>query len=161
MAKKLNKLSSMLGSVLKAHGLQGSLGEYRVMGQWEKTVGAAIARHAQPRSVRGKKLFLSVDSPAWMQQLSLLKPEIIEKLNTNLGKDTVKDIMLTLGEVAAPEHSAETAPVRMPLSAEERERIEQYIREVHDPDVRETIRRVIEKDLESKKGMAAGKGTKK
>jgi hypothetical protein len=34
------------------------------------------------------------------------------------------------------------------------------VHEVHDPDVREAIRRVIEKDLEIKKG-AAGKGTKK
>jgi predicted nucleic acid-binding Zn ribbon protein len=155
MAKKLDKLSYTLGSMLKARGLQGSLGEYRILGQWEKTVGASIARHAQPRSVRGKKLYLSVDSPAWMQQLSLLKPEIIEKLNGNLGKDTIKDIMLTLGEIASQEHRAEEeTPARTLLNAEERERIEQYIQEVHDPDVRETMRRVIEKDFQSKKGTA-------
>jgi hypothetical protein len=162
MAKKLDRLSSTLGRMLKARGLQGQLSEYRIFGQWEQTVGAVIARHAQPQGVRGKKLFLSVDSPAWMQQLSLLKPEIIEKVNRNLGKDAIKEIALKLGEIVPMKGpQAEEAPARLPLNAEEREKIEQYMREVHDPDVREAIRRVIEKDLESKKGAAAGKGTKK
>jgi hypothetical protein len=49
----------------------------------------------------------------------------------------------------------------MPLNAEDREKIEQYVQDVHDPDVREAIRRVIEKDFQIKKGAAAGKGTKK
>jgi hypothetical protein len=162
MAKKLDKLSYTLGSMLKARGLQGQLSEYRIFGQWEQTVGAVIARHAQPQGVRGKKLFLSVDSPAWMQQLSLLKPEIIEKVNRSLGKEAIKEIALKLGEIVSTKgRQAEEAPIRAPLNAEEREKIEQYVREIHDPDVREAIRRVIEKDLESKKGAAAGKGTKK
>jgi len=162
MAKKLDKLSYTLGRMMKARGLQGNLSEYRIFGQWEQTVGAVIARHAQPQSVRGKKLFLSVDSPAWMQQLSLLKPELIEKVNRNLGRDAIKEIALKLGEIVSTKGpQAEEAPARLPLNAEDREKIEQYVQEVHDPDVRAAIRRVIEKDLESKKGAAAGKGAKK
>ena len=162
MAKKLDKLSSTLGSMLKALGLQSHLSGYRIFGQWEQTVGAVIARHARPQTVRGTKLYLSVDSPAWMQQLSLMKPELIEKVNKNLGRDAIKDIALKLGEIDSPEaRPKEEAPPRMPLNAEEREKVEQYVQEVHDPDVREALRRVIEKDLESKKGAAAGKGTKK
>jgi hypothetical protein len=156
MAKKLDKLSSTLGSVLKSHGLQGSLGEYRIQVQWDKTVGALIARHARPRSVRGKKLYLSVDSPAWMQQLSLLKPQLIEKLNGALGKGMIKDIMLTLGEVDPPERAEEEAPAPMPLSAEERERIEQYVGDIPDPELRDAMRRVIEKDFQSKKALPGG-----
>ena len=154
MAKKLDKLSSTLGRTLKALGLQGHLSGYRIFGQWEQTVGAVIARHARPQTVRGNKLFLSVDSPAWMQQLSLLKPELIEKVNRSLGRDAIKDIALKLGEIASPEASPkEAASPRMPLNAEDREKIEQYVKEIHDPDVRAAIRRVIEKDFQSKKGM--------
>jgi predicted nucleic acid-binding Zn ribbon protein len=161
MAKKLAKLSSTLGSLLRARGLQGRLSEYRIVGQWEETVGPVIARHARPQTVRGKKLYLSVDSPAWMQQLSLLKPEIIEKVNRNFGKDAINDITLRLGEVVPSEQRGEEALSRPPLDAEERGRIEQYVQQVQDPDVREAIRRVIEKDFQSKKGAATGKGTKK
>jgi hypothetical protein len=152
MAKKLDKLSSTLGRMLKARGLQGHLSEYRIFGQWEQTVGAAIARHAQPQSVRGKKLFLSVDSPAWMQQLSLLKPEIIEKVNRNLGKDAIKEIALKLGEIVSmKERQAEEPPPPISLNAEEREKIEQYVQDIHDPETRAALRRVIEKDFQSRK----------
>jgi hypothetical protein len=37
------------------------------------------------------------------------------------------------------------------LNEEERERIEQYVQDIHDPDVREAMRRVIGKDFQSKK----------
>jgi hypothetical protein len=152
MAKKLDKLSSTLGRMLKVHGLQGHLSEYRIFGQWEQTVGAVIARHAQPQSVRGKKLFLSVDSPAWMQQLSLLKPEIIEKVNRNLGRDAIKEIALKLGEIVSTKgHQAEEPPPPAPLNAEEREKIEQYVQDIHDPETRAAVKRVIEKDFQRKK----------
>ena len=112
--------------------------------------------------MRDKKLFLSVDSPAWMQQLSLLKHEIIEKVNRTLGRDAIKEIALKLGEIVPMRGpSVEEAPARLPLNAEDREKIEQYLQGIHDPDVREAIRRVIEKDFQIKKGAAAGKGTKK
>ena len=151
MARKLDRLSHTLGSMLKARGLGSRLDEYRVFGQWEKSVGPVIARHAQPQIVRGKKLTLIVDSTAWMQQLSLLKPEIIEKVNRNLGKETIKDIMLRLGEVESRKQASEDPPVRTVLSQDEREKIEDYVREIGDADTREAVRRVIEKDFLNRK----------
>lgn len=151
MKKKLDRLSYTLGSMLKARGLRGRLSEYRVFGLWEKAVGPVIARHAQPQAVRGKKLTLVVDSPAWMQQLSLLKPEIMEKVNSTLGKKTINDITLRLGEVESQAAPPEEPPVRSVLNQEEREKIEDYVRGISDPDTREAVRRVIEKDFLSRK----------
>jgi predicted nucleic acid-binding Zn ribbon protein len=151
MSKKLDRLSYTLGSMLKARGLGSRLSEYRVFGQWEKAVGPVIARHAQPQAVRGKKLMLVVDSPAWMQQLSLLKPEIMEKVNSTLGKKTINDITLRLGEVELREQPPEEPLVRNVLNRDEKEKIEDYVREISDPDTREAVRRVIEKDFLSRK----------
>ncbi len=82
-------------------------------------------------------------------------------MNRSLGKDAIKEIALKLGEIVSTKGpQAEEAPARLPLNAEEREKIEQYVQHVQDPDVRAAIRRVIEKDFQIKKG-AAGKGTKK
>jgi predicted nucleic acid-binding Zn ribbon protein len=151
MKKKLDRLSYTLGSMLKARGLGSRLSEYRVFGQWEKAVGPVIARHAQPQTVRGKKLTLIVDSPAWMQQLSLLKPEIMEKVNSTLGKKTITDITLRLGEVASRAAPPEEPAVSNILNQDEREKIEDYVRRISDPDTREAVRRVIEKDFLSRK----------
>lgn len=151
MRKKLDRLSYTLGSMLKARGLGGRLSEYRVFGQWEKSVGPVIARHAQPQAVRGKKLTLVVDSPAWMQQLSLLKPEIMEKVNSTLGKEAIKDITLRLGEVESREQPMEEPLVSYVLNQDEQEKIEEYVRGISDPAIREAISRVIEKDFLSRK----------
>lgn len=158
VAKKIDKLSRILGSLMKARGLQGRMSEYRIFGQWEKTVGSVIAGHAQPVSVRGSKLFVAVDSPAWMQQLSLLKPEIIEKVNRILGKEAIRDIGLNLGEIAplrAPDDK-EAAPAPVTLSPEDRASIESTVAGIKDADVRQALRRVMEKDLSSKKRKGKG-----
>ena len=151
MAKKIDKLSMTLGRVLKACGMEGRLSEYRVLGQWEKAVGTVIAHHAQPQSMQGKKLTLLVDSPAWMQQLSLLKPEIIKKLNISFGREAIQDITLKLGEITAQTAPLEVPRPHAPLSGEERSQIETFLQELHDPDIRENLRRLIEKDFLSKR----------
>ncbi len=161
MAKTIEKFSLTLGRILKARGMQSRLYEYRIFSEWERTVGQGIARHARPVSLRGSKLMLVVDSPAWMQQLSLMKPEIREKLNAGLGRESVREITLRLGEVAAPdrqppsEEGGEAA-----LTPEEREKIEQSVHAVADDNTRESLRRLIEKDLKSKKRTGPGKGRK-
>ncbi|HUJ16619.1 MAG TPA: DUF721 domain-containing protein [Nitrospirota bacterium] len=153
MGKKLDRVSSTLAGILRSRGMQGRLEEYRIFGQWEKTVGGLVASHARPTTMRGSKLFLTVDSPAWMQQLSLLKPEIIEKVNRGLGKDAVQDIALTLGEVPKAEHTP-PAPrsFRAELTPDERTRIDDAVAEIRDPEVKAAFRRVMEKDVLSRKG---------
>ena len=151
MAHKLDRLSMTLGKLLKASGFQGRLHEYRIFGQWEQSVGSMIAHHAQPQSVRGSRLSLIVDSPAWMQQLTLLKPEIIEKLNKSLGRTAIKDITLKLGEIRVDHEHTPEEPPATPLDPEERATIEQYVAKIADVATRDAIRRVIEKDYVSRK----------
>ncbi len=149
--KKVKKLSSILDEILKARGMGSRLKESRVFGRWEKIVGAVIARHAQPQSVRGKKLSVQVDNSSWMQQLSLLKPELIEKVNRALGGGAIQDITLRLGEVAVSSKPTEDAAPPASLDEGERRKVEQYIKDIKDPVVKEALRHVIEKDLMSKK----------
>ena len=151
MGKKPSKLYVTLQSLLKARGLESRLSEYRVLGRWEKAVGPAIARHARPVKLHGKKLYLTVDSPAWMQQLSLLKPEIVRKVNEALGRTAVADITLNLGEIPDSERPPEDILVQPALDASDYETIEQYVRDISDPDIRAAIKRVIEKDFLSKR----------
>jgi hypothetical protein len=148
MARTIDKLSVTLGRILKSRGMEARLHEYRILGLWGRTVGPAIARHARPQTLRGSKLVLTVDSPAWMQQLSLMKPEIIEKLNRALGRATVKDLTLKLGEFGPPgREAAEEKPVRAELSSEDREKIGHYVRGISDTDTREALRRLFEREL--------------
>jgi hypothetical protein len=148
---KVEKLSKTLEKLLADQGWSARLREYRVFSLWEKAVGPGIARHAQPSSIRGRRLTVTVDSSAWMQQLSLLKPEIIAKVNDRLGTDGIENITLRLGELeqAAPPEAYE-APTGT-LDAAEQKRVAVYLGGISDPEAREALRHVMEKDLLHKK----------
>lgn len=65
---------------------------------WEEQLPKA-SLHSRPIGMRGSKLKVIVDSPVWMQQLSFSKREIIQKINTCLGKEIIKDIKFIVGDV--------------------------------------------------------------
>ncbi len=151
-SRKVEKLGITLEKVLNRRGLASKLKEYRLFGQWERAVGSVIARHAQPSAIRGKKLTVTVDSSAWMQQLSLLRPEIMNKVNACLREEAVDSITLRIGELDLPAPSrVEPRPPSGSLDAGERRRVEEYVAAIADAEVRESFRRMIEKDLLSKK----------
>jgi predicted nucleic acid-binding Zn ribbon protein len=51
---------------------------------WREAVGAAIAIEAQPTSERGGVLTVSCSASVWAQELDLMSPAILERLNRSL-----------------------------------------------------------------------------
>ena len=82
-----------------------------------------------------------------MQQLSMLKPDIIQKVNRSMGKDAIAGITLKLGEIAVSETPSRERRVPVRLSNEEKIKVEEYVKNVQDDEAREVIKRVIEKDM--------------
>lgn len=149
---KVEKLGSTIEKILADRGWGAKLKEYRVFSLWAKAVGPGIARHSQPASIRGRRLTVIVDSSAWMQQLSLLKPDIVAKVNDRLGPDGIESITLKLGELERPAGPAEAeqAPAGT-VTAEERRRIEDALADIKEPSAKDAFRAVMEKDLLYKK----------
>jgi predicted nucleic acid-binding Zn ribbon protein len=149
--RKIERISATIEKLLARRGLSARIREYRVFGVWDQAVGDVLARHAQPGAIRGKKLTVTVDSSAWMQQLSLLKPEIIEKLNRLLGGGAVESITLRLGEISPSVRGEAPRPLRAAaLGQEERSKIEEAVRNISDPTVRDSLRHLMEKDFLAK-----------
>lgn len=57
--------------------------------RWAEIVGEDIAAHAEPLSFDAGVLAVQASSTAWATQLRLLAPEIVRRLNTELGHGTV------------------------------------------------------------------------
>jgi predicted nucleic acid-binding Zn ribbon protein len=56
---------------------------------WAPTVGAGIAEQAQPTAERGGVVTISCAASVWAQELDLMAPQIIERLNAALGERAV------------------------------------------------------------------------
>ncbi|WP_420919006.1 DUF721 domain-containing protein [Streptomyces lonarensis] len=63
-----------------------------VTGRWPEVVGPEIAQHCEPEGYDERERVLTVrcDSTAWATQLRLLAPQLLVRLNGELGSGTVK-----------------------------------------------------------------------
>jgi predicted nucleic acid-binding Zn ribbon protein len=63
---------------------------------WEAVVGDALAAKTRPLRFRQGTLTVAVKSPAWMQQLTMMKPQLLARLAAALGREAVRDLRFTL-----------------------------------------------------------------
>jgi predicted nucleic acid-binding Zn ribbon protein len=93
-------LAAALGSVSRDAAPATLLA--RVQATWKETVGAAVAGEATPVSERAGTLVVACRSAVWANELELLAPEILEKLNRSLGGPSGGPLTALRAKVADP-----------------------------------------------------------
>ncbi|MBI4400231.1 MAG: DUF721 domain-containing protein [Nitrospirae bacterium] len=104
-------VSSILSGIAHRYGMETKLLEHQLRRRWPEIAGEPIAAHTRPDQIRFKKLYLIVDNSVWLQQLTFLKPTLLETINAAAGSQIVSDIVLRVGEVTgeAPEGKRQNA----------------------------------------------------
>jgi predicted nucleic acid-binding Zn ribbon protein len=69
----------------------------RVQSAWADAAGPAVASRAHPRSVRGGVVTVTCREAVWAQELELLGPHIVERLNATLGDEVVRQLRCVTG----------------------------------------------------------------
>ena len=159
--RQAESVGLLLNQVLGNQGLADRLSRYQAWLIWDKLVGEQIANRARPLRFRQGILEVQVDHPVWMQQLQLLKPKILEKLNQQLPNAGITDIFLRKAKMLPPKPAAAATaatPVRwkeIRLSAVEEKEIEAGVREVQDPDLRRELKRLftLQKQLDKERAV--------
>ncbi len=142
---------SILQGLLKDFGIDRMIIRYRVWSVWEEIVGKQIAAHTRPGFYLGDCLFVIVDHSAWMHQLIFLKEPILAKINAEIGPDSLSEIRFRLGPVPPPPRPRLMSFRKIPpLRDAERKEVEVTLRGLPSSEWRETLRRVMIKDLSSK-----------
>jgi predicted nucleic acid-binding Zn ribbon protein len=62
----------------------------RVQRAWPEAVGPAISAEAQPTSERGGVVTISCSAAVWAQELDLMSPTIVGRLNEALSEDRIE-----------------------------------------------------------------------
>jgi hypothetical protein len=146
--RKAARAGELLDKLLQSYGLDKKLQQYRALVIWDEVVGPQIAARARPSKIRGSVLEVCVDQPAWMQQLQLMKPQILKKLNEQLGEGEISEIFLKRGKV--PPRLAEEPPAppvwkSVRLDQREKQQIEDLLKAVEDPELRTRLERMLSK----------------
>lgn len=98
---RLDSFGAILAVLAPRLGLESKLFEARLRRQWPHIVGEPIATHTRPDQIRFKKLTIFVHNSVWLQQLTFLKPVLLQKVNTMAGESLVTEIVLRIGEFAS------------------------------------------------------------
>jgi predicted nucleic acid-binding Zn ribbon protein len=87
-------LAAAIGGLLDGRGWQQQAAMGSVFGRWAEIVGADLAAHTRPDTFADGELAVTADSTAWATQVRLLAPELIRRLNAELGDGTVRRVKL-------------------------------------------------------------------
>lgn len=87
-------LSAAIGGLLDGRGWQQQAAMGSVFGRWAEIVGQDLAAHTRPDTFADGELAVTADSTAWATQVRLLAPELIRRLNAELGDGTVRRVKL-------------------------------------------------------------------
>lgn len=143
----------VLDRLLKRFGLEVQHRAWELDQRWEETVGPQIASHTAVMEIKYRKLFVIVDSSAWMQQLTFLKNNLLSVINATFDKPMIRDIVFRVGSLPSkPSRSSEPRPYRRSLSEKEQSALSDILRPVADPALAEIVRRVILRDFETRRG---------
>jgi predicted nucleic acid-binding Zn ribbon protein len=137
----------LLSPLLKRLGVDEAVRLQQIRNDWQTLFGQPLSSHMSPSRLFEGDLLLSVDSPAWMQQLDFCKKEILKKLS-GYG---VRDLRFRIGRVSTKNHLKDHPRKEAQLSPDETLFISNTVSGVGDDMLRETIRKTIEKSLLSAK----------
>lgn len=102
---KMIPLSELINTSRKLQWLgvvdeQRHLEVYKV---WPQAAGESVARHTRPYKLKNNVLVVAVSSPAWLHELSLLKPTLLANLQKILGAQSPQDLRFNLSESDHPQ----------------------------------------------------------
>ena len=96
------RVGDMLGAYLEKAGLKETVSRAEVLDEWDEKVGEAVAKVTRARGLRGAALIVEVRSSSWLMELSLLKEEVLRRLNEGRKEGLIENIVFVLAEDTTP-----------------------------------------------------------
>ncbi|MDO9516151.1 MAG: DUF721 domain-containing protein [Syntrophales bacterium] len=148
--KNLLKMGDFLPKVLRKKNILLDMLDQNILDVWHRAVGPQILAQTAPFKFKNSTLFVNVSTPAWMQQLRFMKQEIMDKVNGEWGKNEIKNIYFSIGDIpSSPAQLADTAIDFNPSLLKERDKrvIRDNLSQVDDKELKGILKRVMTKEI--------------
>ncbi len=98
--RRFTPVGDALQGYLERTGLGESLERLAAVEEWAGAVGRRVSRVTRAVEVRGDELVVEVLSSAWIAELSMMRPLILERLNSARSRPPIGSIRFRLAESA-------------------------------------------------------------
>jgi hypothetical protein len=152
-ALEVRSAKDAIVEALKLRGISDQIRAERIVAEWSDMVGPKIAARTRPDGVRDRVLEIEVASSAWLQELNLLRAQILAGLLERVGEPRLFDELrfriagrTQRDRPVAPKPRGRIVPPppapAVPASGLAREQIVREVDAVDDAELRELIARV-------------------
>jgi len=142
-------MGDFLAKFLKRKKILLDILDYRILDVWHRAVGPQISAQTAPSKFKNNTLFVTVSTPAWMQQLRFMKQEIMDKVNAEWEKEEIRNIHFTIGDIpSTPAPQAGYTADFNPRLLKERDKrvIRENLSRIEDEELRGILKRVMIKE---------------
>lgn len=101
VATDLTNVKSILSKVLSHRGMDKRVERYEFILHWHSIVGSRLAEVTKPDCIRNKTLLVNTLHSVWAQELTFMKPMLLQKLSHYLKPgDVVTDMVFRVGDIS-------------------------------------------------------------
>jgi predicted nucleic acid-binding Zn ribbon protein len=98
--KAPQQLGAAIQSALARLDGEGHFEIVRLVRVWPEVVGDAIGRRTEIAGLKFHAAIVKVSGAMWLQELNLMKPQILERLQAALASDAVRDLRFVQGRLS-------------------------------------------------------------
>ncbi len=143
--KSPSRVGTILSESFTHIGFLSLLDEYRIKKLWHRAVGPFISKKAHPLRLIGDILYVGVGSSPWMTELKFQEKTIISRINTLIGKNRIRRIVLKPMAIDTPSTDNRKYEKEREITPQERLFIEKAVLPIEEKGLRELVKRVMEK----------------
>lgn len=151
----LKDIKSTLNQTISELGLKKGIEGAKVLTCWSQVAGNKVAQHTHAYRIKKDTLFVTTSSPVWAQELSLIKQELVNKINKRLGEERINDIrFLPRGDIKREEELKDESRESLNgvyLTKKEISKIESVVKDIPNTNLKDRLKRVIVSDSKLKK----------
>lgn len=90
--RNVQQVKDLILQTLREQGLETPLQQKRLVESWPEVVGPVVARYTLNTYIYNQTLFVRLSNPALRSDLSMMRQELVKKLNDVAGTQLITDI---------------------------------------------------------------------
>jgi predicted nucleic acid-binding Zn ribbon protein len=90
--QEVKSVKDLVLQVLREQGLETPLNQKRLVESWPVVAGPVIARYTLNTYIYNQTLHVRLSNPALRADLSMMRQELVKKLNDVVGEQVISDI---------------------------------------------------------------------
>lgn len=92
--RNVQTLDEVLMKMLRAQGLETPLLQKRLIDAWDTVAGPTVARYTTQKYIKNQTLYVRIANPALRQDLSMMRSQLLQRLNSYVGSMVIADIRI-------------------------------------------------------------------